>query len=146
MGIAINYLKARFESADAAAEALPRVEAFVRQGVAAHAWWKAHRGLEANGRRRDFWRQLSTAFPDVYASLGLLADGGCNEALLGFLEFGREGTIELHVEGALLYYRAEVWHGGDWDPLGHYLKTRLGALGVDWIGHEPGDFFAMLEP
>lgn len=143
-----NYLKARFASPAAAAEALPALRAFITEGMASHGWWRAHRPLEQQGRRDAFWQQFRTLFPSVFDYLGPMAGGHCDEALLGFLEFGSEQVNELYVEGEYLFFKAPgLWSGADWEPLADFLKTHFGAEGVAWIGDDPGiDFFDLLQP
>ncbi len=143
-----NYLKARFHSAEAATTALPALRAFVREGIDARDYWQAHRHLEQRGQRQVFWLRFAEQFPAIHAYLGALADGDCDQALLGFLEFGHEQTNELYVEGALLFFKAPgLWLGTDWELLSDYLKSHLQAAGVAWIGDDPGiDFFDLLQP
>ena len=75
------------------------------------------------------------------------AGGDCDQALLGLLEFGKEDTIEIDHDGVFFKYKAEVWHGADWTPLGEFVKRKFGALGFAWIGDEPGmDLFNILHP
>src|SRR5262249_14442709 len=142
-----NYLKARYTDAAAADQALPKIEALMKQGRYAHAFWKSQRRMEQQGRQREFWLQFQAAFPDVYLCLGSLAGGDCDEALLGFLEFGTPDKIELYVDGNHIFLKAaDLWCGADWELLANYLKTYCGALNAVWIGDEPLDYFALLDP
>lgn len=143
-----NYLKARFVCAEAAAAALPAFRAFIHEGIQARAWWQAHRQLEHRGQRQTFWLRFTEQFPIVRACLGAFAGGDCDQALLGFLEFGSEQANELYVEGACLFFKAPgLWNGADWEPMADYLKSHFGAAGVAWIGDDPGSgFFDMLNP
>ncbi len=147
MPTAIYYLKVRFETAEAAAAALPAIRAFVHEGVQAFGWWRANRAMESKGERRAFWLRFRGLFPDVHDYLADKAGGNCDEALLGLLEFGSPDRTELECDGRFLRYKAEVWHGADWTPMGEFLKRRFGALGFAWIGDEPGfDLFDILNP
>ncbi len=147
MPTADYYMKMRFQTKEAAAHALPEFRAFLDEGVRAHAWWQSHRLLENKGQRAEFWKQFRSLFPDVTDCLADKVDGDCDQALLGFLEFGREGTVELECSSVFLKYKAEVWHSAEWDPLGEFVKRKFGALGFAWIGDEPCiDLFDILKP
>jgi hypothetical protein len=143
-----NSLEARFVDAATAASRKPQIEALVRQGQQAHAFWQAHRQLEGQGRRAGFWSQFRAQFPDVHTCLHLLAGGNRDQALLGFLEFGAADTNELYVEGEYLFLKAPgLWCGAEWDLLAAFLKSLFGAEAVAWIGDDPGiDFFDLLQP
>lgn len=121
MSKATNYFKARFSSAQAAVQALPSIRAFVREGIQARSWWQAHRHLERQGRRSDFWKQFPSRFPEACLYLGTLAGGNCDDALLGFLEFGAEEANEIEVDGEYLLFKAPgLWHSADWNLLAEY--------------------------
>ncbi len=147
MPTAIYYLKARFIDAEAAAAALPAIQAFVEQGVRSRDWWRSNRTLESKGERRAFWARFQGLFPTVHDYLADKAGGDCSEALLGLLEFGSPDRTELECDGRFLKYKAEVWHGTDWTPMGEFVKRKFGALAYAWIGDEPGfDLFDILNP
>ncbi len=56
-------------------------------------------------------------------------------------------AIEIDQDGVFFKYKADVWHGADWTPLGEFVKRKFGALGFAWIGDEPGmDLFNILHP
>ena len=143
-----NYLKARLASTIAAEQALSAFRSFLLQAIESNLWWRAHRDLEGRGQRTEFWQQFQTRFPDVFAYLGSMTGGDCDQALLGLLEFGSEQTNELYVEGPLLFFKAAgLWQCADWDLLAAFLKSRFGAEGVAWIGDDPGfDYFDLLQP
>jgi hypothetical protein len=144
---AIYYLKARFATPAAAKNALPNVQGFIREGIRAHAWWQNHRHYEHRGQRPDFWKLFQWQFPPIHKYLGSKAGGDCDQALLGFLEFGKDQEFELRTDREFLLYRAEVWHGADWDLIGEFLKTEFSAEASDWIGQEdPIDYFEILDP
>jgi hypothetical protein len=147
MPIVHNYLKARYADPAAAAQAVPQIAALIHEGQQAHAFWKSHRRMEQQGRRAEFWMLFRMSFMDVYTCLGPLAGGDCDEALLGFLEFGTPDKIELYADGNHVFLKAsDLWCGADWEPLLDYLKVHCGAINAEWTGDEPSDYFALLDP
>lgn len=141
MGEANYYLKARFKDDAAAAEALPKIKAFIAEGIRAGDWWQAHRDLERDGRRHEFWNSFATEFPLVYKYLGMFraADGDCNNALAGLLDFGAsEDYVEdVNQDGAVLSYGSgSIWHFTDWSHFMDFLQSEFGAVKTTYCSDE----------
>jgi hypothetical protein len=143
-----NYLKARLTDAATAAQTWSTIAVLLLEGRQAHDFWQNHRRLEQQGRRAEFWTRFRLSFPRIYACLGSLTDGHCDEALLEFLEFGQPDKMELFTAGKHVCLKAaDLWCGADWDLLAAFVKSHFQAEGVAWIGDDPGiDFFDVLAP
>ena len=141
MGMATYYLKARFASSKAAQAALPKLNALINEGIEAESHWN-YRPQEMS---KPYWSEFRKRFPLVFQYLGKVVSTD-SFAVASALNFGeRDNTMPI-VEGKLLYFSAYVWHFADWALLARFLKSKLGALGVDWISEESMDPFSMLNP
>lgn len=142
MGMATYYLKARFASPTAAQAALPKFTALINEGTEAEAWWRTNGEKQCD---KSFWVGFKQRFPQVYEFLGpsVRADPQRGDYVLNFGD--RDNPSPL-VEGKLLFFSAYVWHFADWALLAQFVKSKLGALGVDWISEESVDPFDLLNP
>ena len=137
------HMKVVFRTRPEARAALPRIREFLTEASDACDYWQEHRHLERTpGRRGEFWEGFRGRLPAVHRYLEHLgrANGDCDSALVGLLDFGaRVGLKEqltLSREQPAVLYRAEVWHGSDWDGLEGFLKEELGAVRAPWLSEE----------
>ena len=142
MGMATYYLKARFRSGPAARSALSKFTALVNEGAEAESWRRANNQLL---RTMAFWHDFQKKFALVYEYLGpqVRADYQLTSYALNF---GERDNSPPTVQGKYLYFSAYVWHFADWSWLAKFAKSKLGALGVDWISEECVDPFDLLQP
>ena len=148
MGEAQYYLKA--EGCDTP-EKLDSINAFIAEGQKAEDWWQNHRLCEGTKPesplkdRGEFWVQFKARFPTVYEMLeGIhLAEGDCNNALAGKIDFGAEDERARGADGTL-YFDALVWHFADWNVLANFLEKKFELTEVRWLSDEYTDIYDLL--
>lgn len=150
MGSAIYSMEVRFPSPETLNAALPGIKAFIREGVQAQDWWQKNRDHERDGFRGEFWNRFKTNFPQIYLYLrgSGHADGDCNNALAGVLNFGFASDVEDYFDlyypddeepdesTSVFAYEMEVWHFANWDYFGNHLKRQFGAVSFIWVSDE----------
>ena len=138
MGESVYYFKAKFATQKAAKEAMPKIEAFLKEGKWAEDWWQDHRGSNP----KTFWPAFEKEFPQVTAYLkraNLFGDD-CNNALSGVLDMAEhENELGLSRDGAVLSYASgEIWHGSTWKYLHDYLCKNFPIVKFVWDTEESG--------
>ena len=135
MGEAQYYAKAEFRSSEAAEEALPAVQTFVRELQEAYNWWQRHR--EATWAA--FWAGFTGKFPVVteyLATVGISPanTNGSPHDLSGYMDFGPSPEDDVPFRGTPdeIWFTAEVWHMTDWSHFCNFLKTKFGATKTVW--------------
>lgn len=155
MGRSTYYCKIFFDSNQSAEQALPKINAFLKQGVNANDFWQYHRD---QSNRDEFWVDFDSNFPEIGNYLRTVqvrsfADGKVRPAfggdhdndLAGLLDFGDESDIDrMSVHGNIIRYSAYVWHFADWDPMLDFIKRRYGAERYTWLNDEYVDYFDLL--
>jgi hypothetical protein len=138
MSEATFYAKIKFATNQEAMNALPKIKAFLEEGIEAFEWWQQNKTNEA-----IFWKGFETKFPNIsdYLKTQTKAWGeNCNSALSGCLDFNFE-YIERPKSSREVRFSGLVWHFADWDPLCIYLKTKFNAVEALWISDEYVDPF-----
>jgi len=141
MGEAIYYLKAHFPG-KITWELKQQLTAFVREGQAANEWWREHRGCPTP---EAFWERFVEKFPTIAEYLGSLVGGNCDNALAGVLDFGEEYDLDaLEFDGTEFRYHCTCWHFASWNPFAAFLRSKFGAIRVNWMSDEYMDPFDAL--
>jgi hypothetical protein len=140
------YLKARFASAERAADALPRLCELLGQGEAARAYWQAARPVSL--RRGDaapppaevFWAGFRERFPLVHVYLRELADTpDWNNGLAGQLSAlvdpqatrPRDPRASLiQASNLVLLKLCGIWQCAELGRLERFCREELGAVAV----------------
>ena len=133
MGEANYYLKARFESAEAAERALPQVLKLLQRTADCYAAWQGD---------RDGGAARFSAYKDVFKTLGITSKDWDND-LAGQLDSPLvargDGTYEneeqLGTDGPVLMFSGEVWHFANWTGFERAL-LKMGAIKVAWLSDE----------
>jgi hypothetical protein len=155
MGEATYYCKIFFDSNQSAEQALPKIKAFLKQGVQAADFWHKYRDTT---NHEKFWQDVDREFPEIGNYLRTAevtsfhdkkvrpAFGGDHDNdLAGLLDFGDESDIDrMSVYGNIIRYSAYVWHFADWDPMLDFIKRRYGAERYTWLSDEYVDYFDLL--
>ncbi len=150
MGECNYYLKARFETAEEAAAAIPRLSELLGQGEAASEYWQNSRGrIETSYTRPSadvFWTGFRDHFPLVTKYLGKLAGKeDWSNGLAGQLSALIDPRIKRHGDPAaflqqdgdlLLLKLSGIWHCADFRRLHRFILKVLGALDVGTVSEE----------
>ncbi len=149
MGEARYYMRARYENQEAAAEALPRVDAFLQRMAAADDAWQAGR-MEADVTGAD--AKLRADFADVFEALQLPPlqpnDRGGRNAYAGELcSPAADADYEINAYEGAIDFSGTVWHFADWHNLAAALVARFGARSAGWVSDEwtEPDYFTLAE-
>lgn len=140
MGEAVYYMKARFESEEAAEKALPVVTGFLRRMAECEDEFQSSRDGD-----KEAYEALAAKYSDVFEGLGIKppADGNYHSlnCLAGQLNspFGA-GEEDIWLGGAELLFSGMVWHFADWTPLENYLLS-IGAVKAAWLSDEDANLF-----
>lgn len=139
MGSCVYYAKWKYRNAKKAQEALPIINAFLKEAYEAHDYWQKNRGTKSE----DFWAGYKSKFPSCYAFMkaNKKTDGNCNNELSGLLSVGDfaifEGEVDrLAIGETEVTFNAETWHMADWSPWVLYIKNYTGALKSGWLSEE----------
>lgn len=149
MGEATYYMKARFSSEEAAQAALPKLKAFIDEGLKAEEWWQDHRDWQREDALgpAKFFEEFQTRFPQVYLYLKDQCGHDfkdCNNRLAGLLNFGDEET-DPYQEDDQIRFSGVVWHCADWTAYENWLRDVLGAVNAGWVSDEYIDPMDLIE-
>lgn len=148
MGECNYYLKARFQSTEAAAAARPRLVALLAEGERAYDFWQDSRRRcwdGSNVSASEFWTEFHERFPLVVVYLRDLIDiPDWDNGLVGHLGNLVDPRPErepphatLIQDGDLLLLQLNmIWHFSDMGLLERYCREELGAMAVGSISDE----------
>jgi len=142
MGEATYYLKARFESAEAAQQSLPKIKEFLEQMAKAENDWQTLRG-QKDRSVSELFAQLKTKYPNVFELLELaklFEREGNGDISMNFLAGQLSSPAgdtdwEIWRNGAVIGFHGTVWHYANWEPLVQAIK-RLGAQSANYVSDE----------
>ena len=151
MGEARYYMRVRFADADAAEEAAPRIEAFLRRMKAAEDFWQAHRseaGFES--ALREHFADVFEILPVPGSSQSQLYANDPSNYYAGQLDSPAGATVEedfdfeINPHDNYVEFAGTVWHFADWELLTQAMK-HFGARAAGWVSDEYAeiDYYGM---
>jgi hypothetical protein len=149
MGEATYYMKARFESAEAAQQALPRIKEFLEQMAKAESDWEKSFAPD-NRTVGERFEELRTKYSSVFELLKLdkvFERKGKSDTSMNFLAGQlsspvRDPQWKIWRDGDDIVFHGTVWHYADWEPMARAIE-QLGADYAFYISDEyenPLDF------
>jgi len=123
MGECAYFFKARFETANEARKALPKVRQLIKEMIEVHNW------------RKDKCRYSARKFPMVADFLKFIDSAGDTGNTVSVGDGDNEPFIS---EDTICYASGYVWHLETWENLGAYIMKKLGAVKFVWDTDENG--------